>query len=519
MNISMWIGVIAVIAVPPPAETTQMYHKSRVIPCNPVLVGLITKRNLAQCTHGNTRIDGYLSQSRARANGAPPTAHVKSDRTMATFSSSHSTRRRRPRRGANGTGGGWVTMVAVAVTILVGCATVARAQGTTCRGPRTKSAIRTMMLEGYEKYNPPESDGASALNVSVTATLKVLESVSAPTGSFRALMQTRFEWNDPRLVFNSTSKNNGCYPRRIVSYPSTILDDIWTPNYYFANQVDSFGTPSRFVEITQNGKVTVLTTEGIEANCDFKFTKMPFDRQTCNIRLGFLHPQDEVVIESPSDGASALRLPRGGQLGGTLEWTIVSATSNHGVTPAPPHGSFVEFEFEMKRASSYWVTFTLVPAVFLVMLSYGTFYVQRTATPARAAFCFVCYLTVINLTNGALAALPRLGPSDALLLALLSASEYFCACTILLVVVANYFLHIELRVNAALKEVERLAIEGEPVGDVQAYVKARCGRAGIFLIKKNGHMSLSDQHVDIAARYIFPVAYAITIGTIFSARD
>ena len=260
-----------------------------------------------------------------------------------------------------------------------------------------------------------------------------------------------------------------------------------------------------------------VITEGIEASCRFTFTKMPFDQQTCHARLVFLNPQHEVKLQPPPVGTSAL--VNDAKAGGTQEWTVVSVSSTEGTSPDPPNGSTIKLEFTMKRASSYWVTFVLVPAVFLVMLSYGTFYVQRTATPARAAFCFVCYLTVINLTNGALAALPRLGPSDALLLALLSASEYFCACTILLVVVANYFLHIELRVNAALKEVERLAIEGEPVGDVQAYVKARCGRAGIFLIKKNGHMSLSDQHVDIAARYIFPVAYAITIGTIFSARD
>jgi len=442
------------------------------------------------------------------------------------------------------------TVVMLTTTLaltLAACATVARAQGTgtgtttststgtgtttttTCQGPRTKGALREVLLAGYDKYTVPETGTRTALPVSVQAVLKVLESVNAPSGSFRAVFQVEFQWKDPRLAFNvfgtlrpntvrfNTSQyNNGCFTAQAANYPTGMANDVWTPAYYYANQIDSFGTTTKFLRVSYTGDMSLVVTEGIEASCGFTFTKMPFDQQTCHARLVFLNPQNEVKLQPPPAGTSALVTDLSG--GGTHEWTIVSVSSTEGTSPDPPNGSVIRLEFTMKRASNYWVTFVLVPAIFLVMLSYGTFYVQRTAAPARAAFCFVCYLTVINLTNGALASLPKLGPSDALLLALMSASQYFCACTVFLVVVANYFLHIELRVDAALKEIERLAIEGEPVGDVQAYVKARCGRAGVFLIKKDGHMLLSDQHVDIAARYIFPVAYAITVGTIVSTR-
>jgi len=447
-----------------------------------------------------------------------------------------STRRRRRRRDG---GGGWLartvsttvssaqrcrqltTTIAIAIA-LAACATVARAQGqqgpgpaTTCRGPATKGALREVLLEGYDKYDVPDTGNQTALLVSVQAVLRVLESVSAPTGSFRAVFQVKFQWKDPRLAFNTSQYNNGCFPSQVANYPTGVIDDIWTPTYYYANQIDSFGTTIKSVRVSYTGDVFLVITEGIEASCDFTFTKMPFDQQTCHARLVFLSSQHEVKLQPSAAGTSALSFSG---KGGTQEWTVESVSSAEGTSLEPPSGSFIQFEFTMKRAPSYWVTFVIVPSIFLVMLSYGTFYVQRTAAPARAAFCFVCYLTVINLTNGALASLPKLGASDALLLALMSASQYFCACTVCLVVVANYLLHIELRVEAALKEVERLAIEGEPVGDVQAYVKARCGRSGVFLIKKDGQMLLSDQHVDIAARYVFPVAYAITLGAIMSSK-
>jgi gamma-aminobutyric acid receptor subunit rho len=406
---------------------------------------------------------------------------------------------------------------AMTATAMLWCATVARAQGA-CSGPATKGALRTELLRGYDKYTAPKQGPLTALNVSVGSVFKVLESVSAPTGSFRAVFQVSFGWNDPRLAFNTTSHNNGCFPSQATNYPSGVLDEIWTPAYYFSNQIDSFGTATKFLRIKYTGDVTLIITEGVEASCDFTFARMPFDRQKCFARLVFLIPQHEAVIESTPPGTSAVVVPYDEGLGGTEEWSIVSVSSTAGSSRDPPNGSTLQFEFEIERASSYWVGFVLAPSIFLVMLSYGTFYIQRTVAPARAAFCFVCYLTMINLTNGALASLPKLGASDVLLLAVMSASQYFCACTILIVVIANYLLHIELRVEAALREVERLAIEGEPVGDVQAYVRARCGRAGVVLIKKDGQMFISDQHVDIAARYIFPVAYAITIGALFSSK-
>ena len=70
--------------------------------------------------------------------------------------------------------------------------------------------------------------------------------------------------------------------------------------------------------------------------------------------------------------------------------------------------SYVDFTVRMKRKPEYWIAFVLLPSIFLVALSYGTFWIQRGAIPARAAFCFIAYLSIINLTKGALASLPRI---------------------------------------------------------------------------------------------------------------
>ena len=189
--------------------------------------------------------------------------------------------------------------------------------------------------------------------------------------------------------------------------------------------------------------------------------------------------------------------------------------------------------------------FLIVPSMFLVALSYGTFWIQRGAVPARAAFCFISFLTVINLTNGALANLPKISPGEVYLLGVMSASTYFCAYTIVEVVASNVLLHIEVRVNNALKEYEELLKKADDFTDlgkdirdsmaelgideagkksqnipsVQSFVRSRAGRMGRQLIKKDGKMLISDQHVDVASRWLFPVAYAVAIGAVNAAAE
>ena len=117
------------------------------------------------------------------------------------------------------------------------------------------------------------------------------------------------------------------------------------------------------------------------------------------------------------------------------------------------------------------MSFVLIPSIFLVALSYGTFWIQRSAVPARAAFCFIAFLSTINNTKGALSALPKLSAGDAWMLGVLSKSQYFCAYTVVEVVMANYLLHIETRVKAALKEVsekEDLSGSRSATADVRA---------------------------------------------------
>lgn len=405
------------------------------------------------------------------------------------------------------------TLVGIALALV----TVARAQAAPrCVGPSDPGGVRAQVLAGLDKYSPPPPTPSNARAlVGVSAELTMIERVHMPTGSMRVVLTQTMTWMDGRLAFNSTTRNGGCFPHERAVFHPSVLNDIWTPVYAYANAIGTFGDASKFLVLKHDGEVTVTTREGVELSCLFSFKKMPFDEQECHVRMVLNMPVEMVDFQTASPGESLFRIPVGGVIGGTTEWSIVRLSSRKNVTSTRPPMAYVDFVVTLKRKPDYWVSFVLIPSIFLVILSYGTFWIQRSAIPARAAFCFISYLSVINLTNGALASLPKLSVTDAYLLGVLSASQYFCAYTVLEVVVANYLLHIELRVQNALKEASMKEDKfGESVVDIQSFVRERCGRLGRLLIKKDGSMKFSDQHVDVFSRWCFPVAYAIAIGAV-----
>ena len=402
----------------------------------------------------------------------------------------------------------------VAVLVLVTCTPGVHS---VCSGPTDPGGIRTAMLTSHDEYSPPApQSGETTVKVEVSGVLELIKSVSEPTGSIQMAIEHTMTWPDSRLAFDTTTRNNGCFEHERAVFPSAMLSEVWHPEYSFLNAIGSFGTASTFLVFKNDGEVTVTIREGVSATCIFDFKKMPFDEQTCYARMLLNAPSKMVAFTAPTTGQELFKVPSTGLLGGTTEWTVLGTNMTVGETTGMPPMSYVDFTVRMKRKPDYWIAFVLLPSIFLVALSYGTFWIQRGAIPARAAFCFISYLSVINLTKGSLASLPKLSDADAWMLGVLSKSQYFCAYTVLGVVVANYLLHVETRVNAALKDAREKedASLGEKISDMRAFVRGKAGRFAGMLVGKDGKMRFADRHVDVFSRWCFPAAYVVAVALV-----
>ena len=187
------------------------------------------------------------------------------------------------------------------------------------------------MLASHDEYSPPApQSGQTTVMVEVSGELELIKSVSEPTGSIQMAIQHTMTWPDSRLAFNTTTRNNGCFDHERAVFPSAMLSEVWHPEYSFLNAIGSFGTASTFLVFKNDGEVTVTIREGVSATCIFDFKKMPFDEQTCYARMLLNAPSKMVAFTAPTTGQELFKIPTGGLLGGTSEWTVLGTNMTVG---------------------------------------------------------------------------------------------------------------------------------------------------------------------------------------------
>ena len=369
--------------------------------------------------------------------------------------------------------------------------------------------VRSSFLANYDKYTPPTP--GTATSIKATMSVYAVNVVNEAKGTVELIMTLSLDWVDERLHYYTTSSQpTGCLQAPGMYLDTTTADLIWRPAYAIANLYELTDLEGTELFVSPKGQVIYKTRQNVVTSCEFDFKKMPFDTQMCGVRLQMMSPSgmatfntEEVTFEKDDDG-----------YGGTKAWTFSIFNTTGGATS--DQKSFIDFGFQLERIPDYWVTFTVAPSVMLVAMSYGTFWIQRTAMPARATFAFICYLTTISLTNGALAVLPKVSSRNVLLLNILTLGQFFCAFTVFSIVVANYLLHIEVRLTAAWAEARKqdnyknLKESGEAI----VFIGSRIAKLDHYIVNKRGEMYFSDQHVDVLARWLFPVAYALAVAVV-----
>ena len=85
-------------------------------------------------------------------------------------------------------------------------------------------------------------------------------------------------------------------------------------------------------------------------------------------------------VECLQSGLFALRLPR------------------H-IGRARPLPFQIQIHVPIKRNSKFYVKYVLTPIYLLVIMAYGSLFIQRGAAPARVSLSVTCYLTLTSIVN------------------------------------------------------------------------------------------------------------------------
>merc|ERR1712151_1260268 len=208
------------------------------------------------------------------------------------------------------------------------------------------------------------------------------------------------------------------------------------------------------------------------------------------------------------------------------------------------------FSMEMKRKPEYYEDFAILPVVLMVVLGWFSFFIDRSAVPARVTMTTFGFLTIMNFLSSQLATLPRIGAKKSWLLRFMLVSLIFCFYAVVEYIFVNYLYRVERRTDkiqekAAQHKKRRIAIEMDKqtgcrvvafpqdtvvnnkpenglsekkfeeynIDNVRAS-KAEMSYFGLckidyLLLKQDGNMFFKDQHIDIFSRYAYPIIYTI----------
>ncbi|XP_069955929.1 gamma-aminobutyric acid receptor subunit beta isoform X3 [Cherax quadricarinatus] len=225
-----------------------------------------------------------------------------------------------------------------------------------------------------------------------------------PSQDFTLDFYFRQHWTDPRLSF----PDRGGLDELTVG--SEYLQKIWVPDTFFANEKKSYfhtaTTSNEMLRITNQGKVLRSIRLTITASCPMNLQYFPMDRQLCiieiesfgysmdHIRLSWHAGDRSVVIESD------VSLPQFRVLGYNRK-TIISSTST---------GNYSRLlcEIMFVRSMGYYLIQIYIPSSLIVVISWVSFWLNRSATPARVSLGVTTVLTMTTLMSSTNAALPKI---------------------------------------------------------------------------------------------------------------
>ncbi|XP_019679668.1 glycine receptor subunit alpha-4 isoform X2 [Felis catus] len=208
---------------------------------------------------------------------------------------------------------------------------------------------------GYDARIRPNFKGPP-VNVTCNIFINSFGSVTETTMDYRVNVFLRQQWNDPRLAY-------GEYPDDSLDLDPSMLDSIWKPDLFFANEKGAsfheVTTDNKLLRIFKNGNVLYSIRLTLILSCPMDLKNFPMDIQTCTMQL-----------ES---------------------WKFTC----------------IEVKFHLERQMGYYLIQMYIPSLLIVILSWVSFWINMDAAPARVGLDITTVLTMTTQSSGSRASLPK----------------------------------------------------------------------------------------------------------------
>ncbi|XP_022655352.1 gamma-aminobutyric acid receptor subunit rho-3-like isoform X1 [Varroa destructor] len=251
----------------------------------------------------------------------------------------------------------------------------------------------------YYSSDPPKGPNGTAAKVYVAFHIMDVDEISEANMGFRLHMFVLDMWKDDRLILEHLIKNSSV---RIV--PEEIYTKIWKPDMIFVNSKSGYlfkeSVTNRFVKILDDGYLYRTTRYLFQVDCLMNLQKYPMDVQHCFLKVGLLStPSSEATLHWMDEESSPYQ---------NISLNLVdhNAPLQFDVAPPKPHKAreqwiFTEYDylyanFTFTRRLTASLLNTYIPTGIVVVMSWGSFWLDVNAAPARASIGVTSVLTTVT---------------------------------------------------------------------------------------------------------------------------
>ncbi|CAJ0582060.1 unnamed protein product, partial [Mesorhabditis spiculigera] len=287
------------------------------------------------------------------------------------------------------------------------------------RGDATSDTeiIKKLLNKGYDwRVRPPGVNlsipgSHGPVIVAVNMLIRSISKIDDVNMEYSVQMTFRENWVDGRLAYGLPGD---LLPDFLIL---TAGQQIWMPDSFFQNekmaQKHMIDKPNVLIRIHKDGRILYSVRISMVLSCPMHLRYYPMDVQTCYIDLASYAYTTEDIEYVWKDN-DPVQLKEG--LESSLPSFQLNKVSTDYCTSKTNTGTYscLRTILELKRQFSYYLLQLYVPSTMLVIVSWVSFWLDRTAVPARVTLGVTTLLTMTTQASGINAKLPPVSYTKAI---------------------------------------------------------------------------------------------------------
>ena len=262
------------------------------------------------------------------------------------------------------------------------------------------SKILDDLLVNYDKRFIPTLPGYP-LKVDIQLVISEVFNLDDSNRDLEMLLYIRQRWFDYRLSWNSTDVSR-------IKVREHLLHKIWIPDIRIRNLKDAkrfhdFGGVN--MNLHSNGKIYFSQLSLVKIACPMDLRKFPMDEQTCQLHFSSYAYAKSLLQFSLTDKTvvKSFNLPQ-------FDYVGTSRIVNMDREDIIPK---ITITLKFQRRSGYYILQIYIPSLFLVLLSWLSFFMQATDIANRLALEVTMVLSIVFLLGNSNTSLPHLSYAKA----------------------------------------------------------------------------------------------------------